>query len=72
MFLVVPAEKSLRKKATVLNALEAIRELQAVLHGAELAFRIWVVVRDVRAGRCRWRTKACRKSSTCSFFIAPA
>src|ERR1039457_6231106 len=46
VFLVVPAEKSLRKSAAVLNASETIRELRPVLQGAELAFRIRIVVRD--------------------------
>jgi hypothetical protein len=49
MFLVVPAEKSLRESATVLNAPETVRELRPVFHGAELAFRIRIVVGDVRA-----------------------
>src|ERR1022692_3017102 len=49
VFLVVPAEKSLRKSATVLNAPEAVWELRAVLQGAKLAFRIRIVIGDVRA-----------------------
>ena len=48
VFLVVPAEKSLRKSAAVLNARKAIRELRSIFHGAELAFRIRIVVGDVR------------------------
>src|SRR5437879_13664239 len=49
MFLVVPAEESLRKSAAVLNTPEAVRELRPVFHGAELAFRIRVVIGDMRA-----------------------
>ena len=49
MFLVVPTKKSLRKSPAILNAPEAVRELRPVFHGAELAFRIRVVVGDVRA-----------------------
>src|SRR5208283_1062699 len=49
MFFVVPAEKSLRKSATVLNAPKAVRKLRAIFHGAELAFRIGIVVGDMRA-----------------------
>ena len=52
MFLVVPAEKSLRKSAAVLNAAETVWELWAVLQGAELTFRIRIVVRDVRTAVC--------------------
>ena len=48
MFLVVPAKKSLTESTTVLNAPEAVRELRPILQGAELAFRIRIVVRDVR------------------------
>src|SRR5207245_9725887 len=49
MFLVVPAEESLRKSAAVLNTPEAVRELRPVFHSAELAFRIRVAVGDMRA-----------------------
>src|SRR5208282_6544648 len=52
MFLVVPAKKSLRKSTTVLNAPEAVRELRAVLQGAKLAFRIRIVIGDMRAAVC--------------------
>ena len=37
-----------QKAPAVLDAAEAIRKLRAVLHGAELAFRIRIVVEDVR------------------------
>ena len=47
VFLVVPAKKSLRKSPTVLNAAETIRKLRPIFHGAELAFRIGIVVGDV-------------------------
>jgi len=48
VFLVVPAEKSLRKSATVLNASETGWELRSIFHGAELTFRIGIVVGDMR------------------------
>jgi len=48
MLLVVPLKELLAKGAAVLDAAEAIRELRAVLHGAELAFRIRVVVGNIR------------------------
>ena len=44
MLVVVPGEEGLAESAAVLNAAEAIRELGAVFHGAELAFRIRIVV----------------------------
>src|SRR5208283_4387614 len=45
---VVPLEKLLAEGAAVLDAAEAVRKLRAVLHGAELAFRIRVVVGNIR------------------------
>src|SRR6266404_2637034 len=48
VFFVVPTKKSLAERAAVLNTPEAVRELRPILHGAELTFRIRVVIRDVR------------------------
>ena len=45
---VIPLEKLLAKGAAVLDAAEAIWKLRAVLHGSELAFRIRVVVGNIR------------------------
>ena len=47
MLVVVPGEKRLAEGAAVLDAAEAIRKLGAVLHGAELAFRIRIVVGSI-------------------------
>ena len=48
MLLVVPREELLTEGATVLNRAEALGKLGAVLHSAKLAFRIRVVIGDVR------------------------
>ena len=48
MLLVVPREELLTEGATVLNRAEALGKLGAVLHRAKLAFRIRVVIGDVR------------------------
>jgi hypothetical protein len=47
--LVVPLEKLLTEGAAVLDAAEAIRKIRSVLHGSELAFRIGIVVGDIRS-----------------------
>src|ERR1039457_7673151 len=47
--LVIPLEKLLAEGAAVLDAAESIGELRAVLHGSELAFRIRVVVGNIRS-----------------------
>ena len=57
MFLVVPTKKSLRKNSAILNAPEAVRELRPVFYGAELAFRIRIVVGDVRPAVCFGHTQ---------------
>src|SRR4029077_10142525 len=44
MFLVVPTKKSLTESSAILNAPETVRELRPILQGAELAFRVRVVV----------------------------
>ena len=49
MVFVIPLEKLLTEGAAVLDAAEAIRELRAVFHGAEVAFRIGVVVGNIRS-----------------------
>jgi hypothetical protein len=46
---VIPGEERLAERAAVLDAAEAIREVGAVLHGAERAFRVWVVVGNIRS-----------------------
>jgi len=48
MLVVVPVEKLLTEGAAVLNAAEAIRKLGTVLQSAELAFRVRVVVGNIR------------------------
>src|SRR5450759_5397866 len=48
MFLVVPTKEPLRKRPTVLNAPEAVRELRTIFHGAELTLRVRIVIRDMR------------------------
>ena len=44
MLLVVPVEELLAEGAAVLDAAESVRELRAIFHGAQLAFRIRVVI----------------------------
>jgi hypothetical protein len=48
MFSVIPTKKSLTESSAILNAPETVRELRPILQSAELAFRVRVVVRDVR------------------------
>jgi hypothetical protein len=48
MFLVVPTKQSLTDSSAILNAPETVREFRPILQGAELAFRVRIVVRDVR------------------------
>src|SRR5450432_4490365 len=52
VLVVVPGKEGLAKCATGLDRSKAVRELGPVLHGAELAFRIWVVVRNMRTAMC--------------------
>src|SRR4051794_7063680 len=49
MLLVVPLEKLLAESTAVLNAAEAVGELGAILHGSKLAFRIRIVVGNIRS-----------------------
>ena len=49
MFLVVPAEEVEGKDSGVLDRSEAVGEAWPILQGAELAFRVRVVVGDVGA-----------------------
>jgi hypothetical protein len=49
MLVVVPGKELLAKGACVLDAAEAFRKLRPVLKGFELALRVRVVVRHVRA-----------------------
>src|SRR5579863_1847848 len=46
---VIPLEKLLAEGAAVLDATEAIWKLRTVLHGSELAFRIRVVIGNIRS-----------------------
>ena len=48
MLLVVPTKKSLTKRAAVLDAPKAIRELRPILQSAELTFGERIVVANVR------------------------
>ena len=48
VFVVVPGKESLAERACILYAAETIGKLGAVFHGAELAFRVGVVVGGVR------------------------
>src|SRR5689334_8057362 len=48
MLLVVPVEKLLTEDAAVLDTAETIRKIRPILQGAKLAFRIRVVVGNVR------------------------
>src|ERR1051325_9904312 len=52
MLLVVPVEELLAEGATVLDTAESVREFRAVFHGAKLAFRIRVVIGNVRPAMC--------------------
>jgi hypothetical protein len=49
VLLVVPGEEELRKRAAVLDGTKAVREIGPVLHGAELTFRVRIVVGDMGA-----------------------
>ena len=49
MLFVVLLEKLLAEGAAVLDAAEAVRKLRAALHGSELAFRIRVVIVNIRS-----------------------
>src|ERR1035437_10898656 len=69
---VVPREEALAKGACVLDGAEAIGELGSILEGLELAFRIWIVIRDVsevvsvgvsRVSRLRLRRASAKKNA---------
>ena len=49
VLMVVPLEEGLAEAASVFDGAEAIRETRAVFQGAKLAFRIRIVVGDMRA-----------------------
>ena len=49
MILVVPRKELLAKGACIFNGAEAVGEFGPVLQGLELALRVRVVIRDVRA-----------------------
>src|SRR5207247_8533371 len=48
MLVVVPLKEGLAKTTSVFDGTEAIRKPRAVVEGAELAFRVWIVIGDVR------------------------
>src|SRR5215472_8766803 len=52
VLLVIPTKKSLTESTTVFEASETVRELRPILQRAELAFRIRVVVRNMRTAVC--------------------
>jgi hypothetical protein len=51
VLVVVPLKEALAEAASILFGAEAIRKTRAVFQVAELAFRIWIVVGNMRAGR---------------------
>lgn len=48
MFFVVPREEQLAERAAILNGSEATRKFGSVFEGAKLAFRVRVVIGNVR------------------------
>src|SRR5665213_904304 len=48
VLVVVPLEEGLAEATRVFDGPEAVRETRAVFQGAELAFRIWIVIGDMR------------------------
>jgi hypothetical protein len=48
VLLVIPLEKTLTERTTVLDAPKAVRELRAIFQGSELALGKGIAVRDVR------------------------
>jgi hypothetical protein len=48
VLVVVPLEEGLAEAARVFDGTEAVRETRAVFEGAELAFRIRIVIGDMR------------------------
>ena len=48
VLVVVPGEEPLTKGARILDGAESVRELGAILQGAKMTLRIWIVVGDVR------------------------
>src|ERR1035441_1941641 len=84
MLFVVPLEKLLAEGTAVLDAAEPIRELRTVLHGAELAFRVRIVVGNIgsamalghtqEAIRGHYQSGATLRSAFCelhSIFLRP-
>ena len=54
VFVVVPAKEGLAKPTGVFDGAEAVREARAIFQGAELAFRIRIVVGNMRGGNGFW------------------
>jgi len=48
VLVVVPVKEVLAEGAAVLDAAEAVRELRPYFRVRKLAFRVWVVVGDIR------------------------
>ena len=72
VFMVIPGEESLAKGACVLDGAESVGELGPIFEGLELAFRIWIVIRDVsevvsvgvsRVSRQRLRRASAKKNA---------
>ena len=63
MFEVVPAEERLTKTTSVFDGAEAIGEARAVFQGAELTFRIGIVVGNMGPGMCFGDTKVGHEQS---------
>ncbi len=66
---VVPLKEGLAKVARIFDGAEAIRETRAVFKGAELAFRIRIVVGDMRTGMRFGNTRSARSKATGVDFI---
>ena len=48
MFVVVPRKEMLTKGAAIFESVEAFGKIGAIFHGAELAFRVRIVVGSIR------------------------
>ena len=63
VMVVVPLKERLAKPASVLDGAEAIRKTWTVFQGAELAFRIRIVIGDMRTGMCFDHTQISQQES---------
>ena len=64
VLLVVPREELLAESAAVLDTAEAVGEIGAILQGSELAFRIGIVVGDVRPAMRLVTPRSARRKAT--------